>query len=74
MWRKADGEEQTVSVSSGVCITIPLGTAFQFRAGGDQPLAAVAATIPPWPGAGEALIVAGPWEPTVQPTVQRGPS
>jgi mannose-6-phosphate isomerase-like protein (cupin superfamily) len=67
MWRATGGDEQVVAVSSGVCITIPLGAAFQFRVIGDEPLAAIAATIPPWPGAGEAEIVAGPWEPTVDP-------
>jgi amino-acid racemase len=67
MWRKSGDGEEVVPVSPGVCITIPLGTAFQFRAGGDEPLAAIGATIPPWPGADEALIVSGPWEPTVQP-------
>jgi mannose-6-phosphate isomerase-like protein (cupin superfamily) len=67
MWRKSGEHEQTVPVSDGVCITIPFGTSFQFRATGDAPLAAIAATIPRWPGAGEALIVDGPWEPTVRP-------
>jgi mannose-6-phosphate isomerase-like protein (cupin superfamily) len=67
MWRRSGDYEEVVPVSSGVCITIPLGTSFQFRASGDEPLAAIGATIPPWPGEGEALIVSGPWEPTVQP-------
>jgi mannose-6-phosphate isomerase-like protein (cupin superfamily) len=67
MWRKAGDDEEVVPVSTGVCITIPLGTAFQFRATGEEPLAAIGATIPPWPGTGEAVIVPGPWEPTVKP-------
>ncbi len=67
MWRRSGEQEEVVAVSSGVCITIPLGTSFQFRATGEEPLAAVGATIPPWPGAGEAVIVAGPWAPTVGP-------
>lgn len=67
MWRKAGDDEEVVAVSPAVCVTIPLGTSFQFRAGGDEPLAAIGATMPPWPGADEALIVCGPWEPTVQP-------
>ena len=67
MWRKRGGQEEVVAVSAGVCITIPLGTAFQFRVTGQEPLAAIGATIPPWPAAGEATIVAGPWEPTVRP-------
>jgi mannose-6-phosphate isomerase-like protein (cupin superfamily) len=67
MWRRSDDDEGVVAVSTGVCVTIPLRTAFQFHATGDQPLAAIGATIPPWPGTGEAVIVSGPWEPTVQP-------
>lgn len=66
MWRRSGDDEAVVAVSSGVCITIPTGTAFQFRVLGDEPLAALGATIPPWPGTGEAEIVTGPWEPTVR--------
>jgi mannose-6-phosphate isomerase-like protein (cupin superfamily) len=64
MWRKQDGEELVVDVSSGVCLTIPCGTHFQFRASGEEPLAIVGVTMPPWPGEGEAIIVPGAWEPT----------
>ena len=67
MWRRSGDDEAVVAVSNGVCITIPTGTAFQFRAVGEEPLSALGATIPPWPGSGEAEIVAGPWEPTVGP-------
>jgi mannose-6-phosphate isomerase-like protein (cupin superfamily) len=66
MWRKCGADEEVVAVSTGVCITIPVGTCFQFRSGSEEPLAAIGATIPPWPGAGEAVIVSGPWEPTVE--------
>jgi mannose-6-phosphate isomerase-like protein (cupin superfamily) len=65
MWRKQDGREEIVAVQSGVCLTIPLGTCFQFRSVGDQPLAAIGVTMPPWPGAGEAIVVEGRWKPTV---------
>jgi len=58
-------EEEIVEVSQGVCVTIPLGTRFQFRAFGAGPLAAIGVTIPPWPGDGEATPVVGHWEPTV---------
>lgn len=65
MWRK-DGEgETTVSLEPGVCLTIPLGTRFQFRSHGSDPLAAIAVTMPPWPGEGEAYTVEGKWRPTV---------
>jgi mannose-6-phosphate isomerase-like protein (cupin superfamily) len=67
MWRKAGPHEEVVAVSPGVCITIPLGTQFQFRVIGEEPMAAIGATIPSWPGAGEAVIVSGPWPPTVHP-------
>jgi mannose-6-phosphate isomerase-like protein (cupin superfamily) len=65
MWRKQDEREEVVPVEAGVCLTIPLGTHFQFRSFGGEPLAAVAVTMPPWPGDGEALPVQGKWEPTV---------
>jgi mannose-6-phosphate isomerase-like protein (cupin superfamily) len=65
MWRKQDGREEIVPVESGVCLTIPLGTHFQFQSIGDQPLAAIGSTMPPWPGKGEAIVVEGRWEPTV---------
>lgn len=64
MWRSQGGREEIVAVESGVCLTIPLGTHFQFRSLGDQALAAVAVAMPPWPGDGEAVRVQGRWEPT----------
>ncbi|HEY7648659.1 MAG TPA: cupin domain-containing protein [Methylomirabilota bacterium] len=62
MWRKQDGREEIVPVESGVCLTIPLGTHFQFRSLGPEPLAAVGVTMPPWPGEGEAVMVRGKWQ------------
>ena len=61
MWRRQDDRAEIVALAPGVCLTIPLGAAFQFRATGDTPLTAVAVTMPPWPGDGEALIVDGAW-------------
>jgi mannose-6-phosphate isomerase-like protein (cupin superfamily) len=61
MWR-ADGEhEEIVVLEPGVCLTIPVGTSFQFRASPTEGVSAVAITMPPWPGAEEALQVGGPW-------------
>lgn len=65
MWRKQGVREEIVRVEAGVCVTIPLGTDFQFRASRDAPLRAIAVTMPPWPGEGEATVVSGAWEPTV---------
>ena len=66
MWRRQDGQpEAIVEVESGVCLTIPLGTHFQFRSLGAEPLSAVGVTMPSWPGDGEAMIVQGKWEATV---------
>ena len=64
MWREQEGNSEVVEVSAGVCLTIPLGTRFQFRSVGDVALSAVGVTMPPWPGEGEAVVVGGPWEPT----------
>ena len=63
MWRRNDDGEEITPVETGMCLSIPLGTAFQFRNTGSEPLAAVAITIPPWPGEGEAYAVEGKWEP-----------
>jgi mannose-6-phosphate isomerase-like protein (cupin superfamily) len=51
-----------VALEQGVCLTIPLGTSFQFRSFGPEPLAAVGVAIPAWPGDDEAFAVPGPWE------------
>jgi mannose-6-phosphate isomerase-like protein (cupin superfamily) len=66
MWRRQAGREEIVPVESGVCVTIPLGTQFQFRSLGPDPLAAIGVTMPPWPGESEAVVVKGKWEPTVR--------
>lgn len=65
MWRKQEEQEEIVPVEPGVCLTIPLGTHFQFRSFGDEALAAVGITMPPWPGEGEAMVVQGKWESNV---------
>ena len=66
MWRKLDAQEDVVPVEPGVAITLPCGTHFQFRSLGDEALAAIGVTMPPWPGEGEASVVPGIWQPTVR--------
>lgn len=61
MWRRSRGAETVTDLAPGLSLTIPLGTAFQFRNEGDEPLTAVAITMPPWPGAEEAVFVNGIW-------------
>jgi len=65
IWRRCGKTERIEAISTGTALTIPLGTAFQFRAEGDAPLRFVAVTMPPWPGMQEAVAVEGPWTPTV---------
>jgi mannose-6-phosphate isomerase-like protein (cupin superfamily) len=73
MWRRQGTQTPTiVDLRPGVCLTIPLGTAFQFRAdgvpgAGGEPLRVVAVTMPPWPldGADEARPEQGPWTPAL---------
>jgi mannose-6-phosphate isomerase-like protein (cupin superfamily) len=67
MWRRLGADEAIVDLAPGTSVTIPVGTAFQFRADGPEPLAAVGVTMPPWPGDGEAVRTDGPWTPTVAP-------
>ena len=64
MWRRIGQVEQIVQVRAGVSVSIPAGASFQFRNDGDEPLEAVGVTMPPWPGAEEAVAVEGIWEPT----------
>ena len=62
MWRREGEFAEVVTVEKGVCITIPVGVAFQFRSDGNEPLTTVAITMPPWPGMDEAYEVEGNWE------------
>jgi len=61
MWRKDAVGEAVVTLEPGLCLSITLSTAFQFRCLGDEALRAVAVTLPPWPGPNEAVAVAGHW-------------
>lgn len=55
MWRKLGLAEAIVDLDPGVSIGIPTGTRFKFRCDGPEPLMANGVTMPPWPGADEAL-------------------
>jgi mannose-6-phosphate isomerase-like protein (cupin superfamily) len=60
VWR-SDGSEEVVRIEPGTCLTIPCGTSFQFRAGRGR-VTILIGTFPRWPGADEAVPVAGPWQ------------
>ena len=66
MWRSLEGVAAELPLQTGVCLTIPVGTHFQFRCTSADPLRVVAVTMPPWPGPDEAYEVDGPWTATVQ--------
>jgi mannose-6-phosphate isomerase-like protein (cupin superfamily) len=66
MWRKLIDREEVVPVDPGVCVSLPVGTRFQVRSTGHEPLAAIGISMPPWPGEGEAYEVPGKWTPTVR--------
>lgn len=63
IWRAQDAHEEITPLAPGVCLTIPLGTAFQFCAHADG-LRVAAVTVPPWPADSpdEATPVDGPWQ------------
>ena len=66
MWRKNNTSEEVTELECGVCLTIPLGTHFQFRSVGYEPLSIVGITMPPWPNdTEEAVVVQGTWEATL---------
>lgn len=68
MWRSYADVEEVTPLSAGVCVGLPVGTRFQFRVIGDEPLTIVGATMPPWPGEDEAVFVPGHWESTGEET------
>ena len=72
MWRKLHEQEEVVAIAPGVCLTIPVGTHFQFRSFGPEPLAALGITMPPWPGEDEAYAVTGKWPPSARPDTLTG--
>ena len=65
MWREFAGRATETELRPGLSLTLPVGTRFQFRNTGAEALTVLGVTVPPWPGEGEAVPVAGPWEPSV---------
>ena len=61
LWRKNNKTEEIVQIVPGLSISIPVGTHFQFRNDGTEPLTAIGTTMPPWPGENEAYAVDGIW-------------
>ena len=64
VWRQDGESEEVLDLGPGVSFDIPLGTRFQFRNTGDGPFSVLIATMPPWPGDDEAIVVEGPWAPS----------
>jgi mannose-6-phosphate isomerase-like protein (cupin superfamily) len=62
IWRKMGELEETTVLEAGVSITLLLGTTFQFQNLGEQPLQMILVTVPPWPGADEAVVQENHWE------------
>jgi mannose-6-phosphate isomerase-like protein (cupin superfamily) len=61
IWRKHGDHELVVDLEPGTALTIPTGAHFQFRCTGSDPLCFVMCTMPPWPGAQEAVRVPDHW-------------
>ena len=64
VWRREGENEEVLDLRPGVSFDITLGTRFQFRNTGAGPLSVLIATMPPWPGDDEAIVVKGPWAPS----------
>ena len=66
IWRAFRGHAEVARLVPGTCITLPLGTRFQFRTTGARSLEILGVTMPPWPNTpDEARIVTGKWRSTV---------
>jgi mannose-6-phosphate isomerase-like protein (cupin superfamily) len=61
LWRRNENAEEITQIVPGLSISIPVGTHFQFRNDGTEPLRAIGTTMPPWPGMDEAYAVEGIW-------------
>ena len=61
IWRRDAAGERITPLRAGTSIDIPVGTAFQYRCTGDEPLRFVCITMPPWPGDHEATHLQGAW-------------
>ncbi|MEK0082886.1 cupin domain-containing protein [Benzoatithermus flavus] len=61
LWRRQGEHEAVVPLLPGTAHSIPLGTRFQFRNVGTEPLRLVIVTMPPWPGMDEAVRVEDHW-------------
>jgi len=64
MWRSNAQGEEIALLQAGTSLASPVGTRFQFRAIGPEPFTAIGVTMPPWPGADEAMFVPGRWHPS----------
>jgi mannose-6-phosphate isomerase-like protein (cupin superfamily) len=64
IWRRDGTGEATADLEPGVSIDIPVGTGFQYRCTGTDPLQFLCISMPRWPGDNEATIIEGPWTPT----------
>ena len=63
VWRGRDGEaHRRDAIRAGDSLRIPVGTAFQFRAGVGGDLKLLLTTMPPWPGPQEAVQVPGAFD------------
>ena len=63
IWRRDGAGEETTVLARGVSIDIPVGTAFQYRCTGAEPLQFICVSMPRWPGDTEATLIEGPWQP-----------
>jgi mannose-6-phosphate isomerase-like protein (cupin superfamily) len=61
VWRSFSDKDTVIVFRPGTSLTIPPGTYFQFRNTGAEPLCILITSMPPWPGADEAVPVAGHW-------------
>ena len=70
LWRRQGDHEEVERLRPHTAHSIPLGTRFQFRNPGPEPLTFVIVTMPPWPGMDEAVRVEDHWP---QPAPGRAP-
>lgn len=61
VWLQRENEQREEKINPDVCFTIPVGTRFQVRNTGSEPLHCIIVTMPPWPGEQEWVRVVDHW-------------
>jgi mannose-6-phosphate isomerase-like protein (cupin superfamily) len=62
IWRRHQSDEVITELEPGTAVDLPVGTRFQFRCDGSEPLRIVSVSIPPAIAEGDITLTNGMWD------------